>query len=156
MILLKNKGLQKRVISSILGLSMITSLCFMQVDGVNVSAEVSNKDRHYHSFGCYEDYELICDIDEEHNEDCYNGIGEIVCGIEEGDLHSHKDCNCEILEEVLICDKLESIASDSNAKIATPGQIVNGHVHNSNCYKPIYKCRQEKSLNIRGGIIHYL
>ena len=77
---------------------------------------------HEHDKDCYnKDGELICGkadyVVHVHNEDCYDSDGNLVCTLPEIEPHEHTE-DCFLEEEVLTCTKEES----------------EGHIHSNDCY----------------------
>lgn len=75
-----------------------------------IPAAAAENTHHHHNFACFENYELSCDnSDHEHRADCYAYVGNLVCGMEEGEAHSHNEegFECKFAAMVLVCDEQE-------------------------------------------------
>ncbi len=117
------------MVLALLGPVNVTSGVFAAVEDKDVAAREDGEDNfltaeeqvwmegagHIHSFACYEGYELNCTEEEEdhiHSLACYTYPegAELVCGLEEGEEHSHNEdgfqCT-ETLVRVLACQKEE-------------------------------------------------
>ena len=113
------RTLYHRALSLALVVSTTASLCFAvsgvteamgeQKDSGEVRQEEASGERHHHTFACYEEYELACTEnheENEHRESCYIHSGELVCGLEDGELHVHGP-ECEVAAKVLVCEETE-------------------------------------------------
>lgn len=100
---------------------------------------------HEHDEDCEnDDGELICGyldyVIHEHDPYCYDGDGRLACSLEEVELHEHEDgCYAEV--ETLICKIKEAKPVEKIADAATPAQASREltcgeeeHKHDSSCY----------------------
>lgn len=104
------KKMWNRALSLTLAFSMTASLCFVASLLPAAGAEEEEGEPHYHTFACYEKYELDCrenHAEGEHRERCYTYSGELVCGFEEGELHVHNEQECEKVARILVCEEEE-------------------------------------------------
>ena len=105
--------MKKRILSAVLAISMILS--FAGAAPIPTQPfNAGNRSTHEHSFACYENYDLICNENHEHIESCFEHSGELVCGIDEGMEHIHKEegYECHVVEKILTCNKQEHTHSE--------------------------------------------
>lgn len=105
------KRLCNRAVSLAVAFSMTASLCLVASVMPTAGAEEAGEaetfgEPHVHTFACYEHFELDCKEghpEDGHRERCYTYSGELVCGMEEGQLHDHDMSGCEAVARVLVC-----------------------------------------------------
>lgn len=104
------KKATRRAISGLLAFVMVFGLIGPNLSISSIAqGDVDSPKAHVHNFTCYEDYWLDCDNTDSshtHTLDCYAHSGELVCGFEEGEVHSHNQdgVECEFVTKILVCD----------------------------------------------------
>lgn len=104
------KKATRRAISGLLAFVMVFGLIGPNLSISSIAqGDVDSPKAHVHNFTCYEDYWLDCDNTDSshtHTLDCYAHSGELVCGFEKGEVHSHNQdgVECEFVTKILVCD----------------------------------------------------
>lgn len=107
----------KRITSGLLAAIMVFGL-MGPITPASTASDANDPEPHVHTFACYEDFWLDCDNsdpDHNHSIDCYAHSGELVCGLEEGELHMHGSdgCECQLAATLLTCDIPEHIHNET-------------------------------------------
>ena len=106
-----------RITSGLLAVVMLLGLLGPAIPS-SKARDVNDPEPHVHTFACYEEYWIDCnneDLDHNHALDCYAHSGELVCGLEEGEIHIHgnEGCECQLTARILTCDIQEHIHIES-------------------------------------------
>lgn len=107
----------KRITSGLLAAIMVFGL-MGPITPASTASDANDPEPHVHTFACYEDFWLDCDNsdpDHNHSINCYAHSGELVCGLEEGELHMHGSdgCECQLAATLLTCDIPEHIHNET-------------------------------------------
>lgn len=129
----------KRITSGLLAAIMAFGL-MGPITPASTASDANNPEPHVHTFACYEDLWLDCDNsdpDHNHSTDCYAHSGELVCGLEEGELHMHGSdgCECQLAATLLTCDIPEHIHNETcvenNPNEVAPNNPLQGEEDNT-------------------------
>ena len=106
-----------RITSGLLAVVMLLGLLGPAIPS-SKARDVNDPEPHVHTFACYEEYWIDCnneDLDHNHTLDCYAHSGELVCGLEEGEIHIHgsEGCECRLAARILTCDIPEHIHDET-------------------------------------------